>query len=119
MSRAEHEALVEAAARFLCPIDPDSDMEIVTLGIWYRPGIPHWRSHTEQARAAIALIAQKLETVTEEMATAWTSAGTEAYDFKTASKAEVEMAHAKGDWLAMLAASPLSPALDAARKAPQ
>ncbi len=45
---------VERVARALCPVDPDSDRELVSNGKWYQAGSPHWQSWIGEAGAAIA-----------------------------------------------------------------
>lgn len=107
MSRAEHEALVEAVARKLY------DMELADEG---KPPIrdSDWETIKRmrfgpmpKARAIIALIAQKLETVTEEMARPVSEAIMNAWQ-----EGSSDRICAADTYLMMLRASPLFPGKD-------
>jgi hypothetical protein len=117
----EHEALVEGAAKTLYCQDwrwietakermwqelPEDDEP---SGYTKEDGEPiiitgknHYRS---RARAVLAFIAEKLQTVTPEMITAWMDRD----DIEEPTRSP-EFNEAAADWRAMLAASPLTPA---------
>lgn len=94
MSRAEHEALVEAAGKAI----------LAEVPFGYGMTKPEAEKY---ARAVLALIAQKLETVTEEMARPVSEAIMNAWQ-----EGSSDRICAADTYLMMLRASPLFPGKD-------
>ena len=109
----EHEELVETAAITLCARFREN---VKSPGLTFEQMEREWRKWNddfkrpwlEAARAAIALIAERMETTTQAMADAWEEARPiRKGPYKN--EADEQLAYADGNWLAMLRASPLYP----------